>query len=120
MRIFDGIELKEDGNGKLKYKYIAYFEKQKDALSYLEKYNTSPVTLAKLPDEDKKHKFSEIYDMYISELKQKKDLSEQSYRARQSAYKQLSHFHDMVFESITLDDLETETSKLSQRMFLLL
>ena len=113
MRIFDGIELKEDGNGKLKYKYIAYFEKQKDALSYLEKYNTSPVTLAKLPDEDKKHKFSEIYDMYISELKQKKDLSEQSYRARQSAYKQLSHFHDMVFESITLDDLETETSKLS-------
>lgn len=51
--------------------------------------------------------------MYLSELKKKKDLSEQSYRIRQSAYKQLSHFHNMVFESITLDDLETEISKLS-------
>lgn len=113
VRVFEGVELQENGNGKLKYKYLAYFEKQKDALSYLEKYNTSPVTLAKQQDEEKKHKFSEIYTMYISELKQKKDLSEQSYRARQSAYKQLNPFHNMVFESITLDDLEKEISKLS-------
>ena len=113
VRIFDGIELKPDGNGKQKYKYLGYFEKQTEALQFLEKYNSSPVTLAKPKQESKKHKFSEIYEMYISELKQKKDLSEQSYRARQSAYKHLSHFHNMIFESITLDDLETEVQKLS-------
>ena len=30
VRIFDGIELKPDGNGKQKYKYLGYFEKQGD------------------------------------------------------------------------------------------
>lgn len=113
VRIFDGIELKPDGNGKQKYKYLGYFEKQGDAMQFLEKYNSSPVTIAKPIQESKKHKFSEIYEMYISELRQKKDLSEQSYRARQSAYKHLSHFHNMIFESITLDDLESEVQKLS-------
>lgn len=113
VRVFDGIEMKPDGNGKLKYKYVGYFEKQKDALQYLEKFNTSPVELAKEIELDKKHKFSEIYEMYISELKLMKDLSEQSYRSRQAAYKHLKPLHNMAFESITLDDLETEIQKLS-------
>lgn len=113
VRVFDGIEMKPDGNGRLKYKYIGYFEKQKDALQYLEKFNTSPVELAKEIELGKKHKFSEVYDLHISELKMMKDLSEQSYRSRQAAYKHLKNIHNMAFESITLDDLETEIQKLS-------
>ena len=113
VRIFDGIELKPDGNGKQKYKYIGYFEKQSEALQFLEKYNTSPVTLVKQSEEDKKHLFSEIYELYISELKQRpKKLSDQSYASRNSAYNNLKPLHNMVFENITLEDLENATMKL--------
>lgn len=113
VRVFNGVVLDEQGKGHLKYEYLGFFEKQTDALQFLEKYNSTPVTLAKPKVETHKHKFSEIYELYISELKQTKDLSEQSYRARQSAYNHLKHFHNMIFEALTLDDLESEVQKLS-------
>lgn len=113
VKIFDGVVVDEKGIGHLKYKYLDYFEKQKDALQYLEKFNSTPVTLAKPKETTKKHKFSEIYDLYISELKQTKDLSNQSYRSRQAAFRHLKKLHNMVFEQITLDDLEGELKNLS-------
>jgi len=114
VRIFDGIEIKPDGNGKQKYKYIAYFEKQSDALQFLEKYNASPVTLAKPVQKTNKHRFSEIYNMYIEELHQRpKKLSVHSYKLRQSAYSNLSSLHSMVFENITLEDLENAARRKS-------
>lgn len=97
----------------MKYKYLAYFEKQKDALQYLEKFNASPTTLFKPEIPNNKHKFSQIYDLYISELKQMKELGPQSYRSRQAAYKHLKKLHNMIFENITLDDLEGEIKNLS-------
>lgn len=113
VRIFDGIEINDKGNGKPKYKYLGYFEKQKDALQYLEKFNGSPVTIAKPTVDDNKHRFKEIYNMYIKELKISKNLSPQSFQSRNAAYKQLSELHDMIFENITLEDLELVTSKCS-------
>ena len=108
VRIFDGIEIKPDGNGKQKYKYLGYFEKQKDALQFLEKYNSTPVTLAKPKVESNKHKFSEIYKMYIDELHQRpKKLSEHSFKIRHAGYTNLEPLHNMVFENITLEDLES-------------
>ena len=110
VRIFDGIEMKPDGNGVKKYKYLGYFEKQAEALQFLEKYNSSPVTIAKPVQEINKHKFSEIYEMYIDDLQNRsKQLSEQSYTSRRAAYKHLAPLHNMIFESITLDDLESVT-----------
>ena len=113
VRIFDGIEVDEKGIGHLKYKYIEYFEKQKDALSFLEKYNTSPVTLAKPSADNRKYRFSDIYNLYIEELKKSKNLSQQSFHSRKYAYKQLSKLHDMVFENITLEDIENAMSEYS-------
>lgn len=117
VRIFNGIELKENGNGTPKYKYLAYFEKQTDALQFLEKYNSSPVELAKPKQITNKHKFSEIYDLYISELQQLKDLSPQSYNSRNSAYNLLKPLHNMIFEAITLDDIENVVHKLSDMSY---
>lgn len=110
VRIFDGIEIKPDGNGVKKYKYLGYFEKQADALQYLEKFNASPVTLAKPRLDANKHRFSEIYDMYIKDLENRpRKLSKQSFDSRQAAYKQLKPLHNMVFENITLEDIESVT-----------
>jgi integrase len=106
VRIYKGVELK-NGKATNKYEYLAYFEKQKDALKYLEKYNSSPVTIAKEADSQKKHKFSEIYDMWISELERRtKPLSQQSFYSYQAAYNNLKPLHNMVFENILLEDLE--------------
>lgn len=113
VRIFDGIEIKEDGNGKVKYKYLGYFEKQSDALQFLEKYNSSPVTIAKPKQETNKHKFSEIYDLYIQELQKTKELSYQSYKSRNAAFKNLKPLHNMIFESLTIDDIEKVVHQLS-------
>ena len=115
VRVFDGIELKEDGNGKLKYKYLGYFEKQIDALQFLEKYNSTPVTLAKPKVETNKHKFSEIYKMYIDELHVSRDIGEHSYKVRKSAYNNLKPLHNMIFENLTLEDIEKEVRKFSDK-----
>lgn len=118
VRIFDGIELKPDGNGTKKYKYLGYFEKQVDALQFLEKYNATPVTIAKPKIEDKKHRFSEIYRMYIDDLQNRpRKLSKQSFDSRNAAYKNLSPLHNMVFENITLEDLENVTRKYASMSF---
>lgn len=111
VRVFDGVELKPDGNAKQKYKYVGYFEKHGDAMAFLEKYNATPVTLAKPKQVNNKHKFSEIFDLYISELeKRPKKLSNQSYQSRTAAYNNLKSLHNMVFEHITLEDLEKAAS----------
>lgn len=107
VRVFDGIELLPNGNGKKKYKYLGYFEKQTDALQFLEKFNSTPVTLAKPRQEINKHLFSEIYDMYINDLENRpKKLSKQSFDSRKAAYNNLKPLHRMVFENITLEDIE--------------
>lgn len=118
VRVFDGIEITPQGNGIKKYKYLGYFEKQGDALRFLEKFNSSPVTLASAKQGRNKHKFSEIYEMYISDLENRsRKLSRQSFDSRRAAFKQLKPLHNMIFENITLDDLESVTrqkSNLSQ------
>lgn len=115
VRIYKGME-EVDGRAVLKYEYIAYFEKQKDALSYLEKYNQSPVEIVKEKESTKKHKFSEIYDMWIEELqKRPKPLSENTYYSYTAAYKNLRDLHNMIFENITLEDLEHAADKNSQK-----
>lgn len=113
-RIYLGVHLKPDGNGTLKYKYVGYFEKRAEALQYLEKYNTSPVELVPVQTDTRKHKFSEIYELYIKELeKTKKNLGIQAYKSRAAAFKLLHPLHNMTFETLELDDIENVTDSLS-------
>lgn len=115
VRIYKGME-EVDGKAKLKYEYIDYFEKQKDALAFLEKYNQSPVEVVKEKENSKKHRFSEIYDMWMEELqKRPKPLSDNTYRSYTAAYKNLSDLHNMIFENIALEDLEKAAAKSSKK-----
>lgn len=83
-------------------------------MQFLEKYNATPVNLAKPKPPQNKHLFSDIYELYIEELQNSpKILSKQSYDARRSAYNNLKPLHRMVFELLTVDDIESVTNQKS-------
>jgi integrase len=106
----------KDGHVTNKYEYIAYFEKSADALQFLEKYNQSPVEVAKQKSKEKKHRFSEIYDMWMDELSRKpKPLSKSTLQCYQAAFKNLEPLHDMIFENLTVEDLENVALKQSSK-----
>lgn len=106
VRIYKGAEI-VNGRAVNKYEYLEYFEKQKDALQFLEKYNLSPTTIAKQKEDTSKHLFSDIYKLWIEELgRRSKTLSSQTYYSYQAAYKNLKPLHDRVFENILVEDLE--------------
>lgn len=108
IRIWDGVKIKDNGLVVPQYKYVGYYEKRADALRDLEKYNGSPVELAKEKEQTKKHKFSEIYEMWTDELgRRSKPLSSQSFYSYNAAYNNLSPLHNMIFENLTLEDLES-------------
>jgi len=108
VRIFDGVKLNEKGIATPKYKYVGYYEKRADALKDLEKYNTSPVELYKEKESETKHKFSEIYDLWLEDLDRRpKKLSKNTFQSYQAAYKNLLPLHDKVFETLTIEDLES-------------
>ena len=107
VRIWNGY--KENDNGQIipTYKYVGYYEKQKDALKVLEKFNESPVEVYKEKDQDKKHKFSDIYKMWMDELSRKpKPLSKSTLDCYHAAYNNLEPLHNMIFETLTVEDLE--------------
>ena len=118
VRVFEGIKVKEDGKGTPIYKYLGYFEKYNDAMHFLEKYNASPVRLDVMKDIQVKHRFSEIYDLYIEELQSRsKQLSKQSYDSRNAAYNKLKPLHPMVFENVRLEDLERVVKEYSNMSY---
>ena len=106
-RVFVGYKENSKGQMIAQHKYIGYYEKQAEALAALEKYNVSPTTLYKETEKTKKHTFKDIYDMWMDELSRKsKPLSKSTLDCYKSAYKNLSPLHDMVFELLTVEDLE--------------
>lgn len=108
VRVFDGY--KENASGQIipKYKYVSYHEKQSEALSELEKYNTSPVDVYKGKEKENKHTFSEVYDLWIEELSRRpKPLSKSTLDCYHAAYQNLSKLHKMVFEKLTIEDIES-------------
>ena len=115
VRIYKGLE---EVNGKAvnKYEYLAYFEKASDAMLFLEKYNQSPVEVFREKGRDKKYRFSDIYDMWMDELSRKpKPLSKSTIQCYQAAYKNLEPLHSMVFENLTVEDLESIALKQSAK-----
>jgi integrase len=115
VRIYKGME-EVDGRAVNKYEYLAYFEKSSEALQFLEKYNQAPVEVVKQKDKEKKHRFSEIYDMWMQELSRKPEpLSKSTMQCYQAAYKNLKPLHNMIFENLTVDDIENIALKQSSK-----
>lgn len=115
VRIYKGME-EVDGRAVNKYEYLAYFEKSSEALQFLEKYNQAPVEVVKQKDKEKKHRFSEIYEMWMDELSRKpKPLSKSTMQCYQAAYKNLQPLHNMIFENLTVEDIENIALKQSSK-----
>lgn len=113
--ITEGVTL-EDGRAKQIRRYVGYFEKRTDALRELEKYNASPTDLVQSKVTEKKHTFSDIYDMWMDDLSRKpKPLSKSTLDCYKAAYKNLEPLHKMVFDKITVKDLEDVALKQSNK-----
>ena len=107
IRVWNGVKINDKGIAVPQYKYVGYYEKRADALRDLEKYNGSPVELAKGKEQTTKHRFSEIYEMWTDELgRRSKPLSSQSFYSYAAAYRNLAPLHDQIFEKLTLEDIE--------------
>ena len=112
--ITDGIIIDENGKAKQKRKYVGYYEKRTEALKELEKYNTSPTDFVPDTPTSKKETFSDIYKLWLQDLSRKpKPLSRSTMLCYQAAYKNLSDLHNMVFEKLTVRDLEEVALKCS-------
>lgn len=112
--ITDGIIIDENGKAKQKRKYVGYYEKRTEALQELEKYNTSPTEFVTSSPTSKKETFSDIYNLWLQDLSRKsKPLSKSTMNCYQAAYKNLSDLHNMVFEKLTVKDLEDVALKCS-------
>lgn len=115
VRIYKGME-EVDGKAVNKYEYLAYFEKSSEALQFLEKYNQAPVEVVKQKNKEKKHRFSDVYDMWMEELSRKPEpLSKSTMQCYQAAYKNLEPLHNMIFEHLTVDDIENIALKQSSK-----
>ena len=89
-----------------KFKYLAYFEKSKDAHEYLAQYNATgeaqkQVSLASEPS------FADVYRQYIQFVKSlNKPPSTASLRAYQTGFNMWSDVHDIRFRSVTTKMLQ--------------
>ena len=116
IRVYDGVKINEKGIATPKYKYIGYYEKRTEALADLEKYNSSPVDIAVKKDNKKKRKFSDIYKLWLEDLSRKpKPLSKSTMDCYRAAYKNLEPLHSMIFDKITVKDLEDVALKQSSK-----
>lgn len=94
-----------------KFKYLAYFERSKDAYDYLAQYNRGEevkehVSRASQPS------FKEVYERYIEFAKSlKKPPPQGSLRSYQTGFNAWSDLHDLRFKSITTKQLQDCISK---------
>ncbi len=106
VRILTGYKKNKKGTVTPTYKYLAYFEKPADAITYLAQRNSGQlvkehVSLAKQPT------FTEVYEeVYRQMEKSNKKLSKSTFNATKLAYKQCATLHNMKMVSITVSDVE--------------
>lgn len=115
VRITIGIIQDENGKGKQKYKYLAYFEKSKDAHEYLAKYNSGQqvkehVSLIEKPT------FKEIYDKWIEyRFNMASSPSASTKRNYNLAFGWCSELHDKKFNSIRVVDIQNVVDKYKEK-----
>lgn len=111
VRITNGYKEDERGMQHQVYKYLGYFEKSKEAYSFLADYNAGIqikdyVSIADLPT------FAEVYDMWyrFKESLQNKP-GPASFRNYDIAYRQMNDLHHLKFRNIRVADLQPVVSK---------
>lgn len=115
VRITTGYRLNDNGTCTQLYKYLAYFEKRKDAITYLAAYNSGQIateheSVVKVP------LFRDLYESWI-EYKQslKNKIGENTVRNYNIAFKMLSDIHYKRMNTITVDDLQDVVSKYNDK-----
>lgn len=87
------------------YKYLAYFEKERDALDYLTRLHAGQAVPDREP-RDSVPTFAAIYDGWRSmKLGLKKQLSDSAWRGYNAAFKDFSPLHDKRISLIKADEL---------------
>lgn len=115
VRITNGYRLNNNGTCTQKYKYLAYFEKRKDAINYLAAYNSGQVvseheSIIKTPT------FSELYNDWIKYKQSlKKSISSKTVRNYNLAFNNLEGIHNKRINIITVDDLQNIVSQYSDK-----
>ncbi|MBQ8559088.1 MAG: tyrosine-type recombinase/integrase [Tyzzerella sp.] len=115
VRVTTGYRLNANGTCTQTYKYLEYFEKRKDAFAYLAAYNSGQVVkeheaLSDIPT------FKEIYESWIEYKKsRKKPISNSTARNYDIAFNMLSDIHHKRINIITLDDLNLNVAKYSDK-----
>lgn len=106
VRITAGTEKKTDGSYRQKYKYLEYFEKRKDAIEYLARYN-SGIQVKEHTSVTNQLTFAEMYEKWVEEKRnQKKKLSESSFRQYQASFNLAAVLHDKKFVNIRAAELQ--------------
>lgn len=102
-----------NGRFKQQYKYLAYFEKSKDANMFLANYNSGKpvkehVSYIKEPT------FKEVYKDWIEfKMNRKKPISPATLRNYEIAYRRYSDIHDKKMCNIRVDDIQTVADSIS-------
>lgn len=100
----------EHPNGSGIYKYLGYFEKKSDALTFLAKYNEGQVTATNI--EISRILFKDVFDEWITEYERYKSVSQKTHESYICAYNQLKELHGRIFTSLTIDDLQKQIDRL--------
>lgn len=102
VRITTGVEEIENKDGvkryRQKYKYLAYFEKRKDALDFLVKYNADPQTISNGIT------FKEVYNEFIESKKEK--VSTRTLASYSTSFNKSKELHDKPFKDINFYHLQ--------------
>lgn len=108
VRISDVIE--KEGEFRQKFIYLDYFEKRKDAINFLAKYN-SGFEVKKAPSVTDSPTFEEIYKSYMEQRKKIGKNTEKTEKTNKFAFNHLTGLHKMKFRNITVDDLQEAVLK---------
>lgn len=115
VRVDDGVAQSNDGHFVRKVKYLEYFEKKSDALTYLAKYNAG-IVIEKQPPLTALPSFSEVFDGFMEYYSAKhKDASLSALSAYQTAYKNAASLHQRKFQTLRTDDLQKVISEHSHQ-----
>lgn len=107
VRVFEGNIKDADGIYHQKVRYLEYFEKRKDAMDYLARYNAG-IVLAKKPSVASLPTFSDAYDGFMDfYTSRKKEASDSALGAYRSAFKNAAALHHKKMINIRADDMQS-------------
>jgi len=100
----------EDGRAKRKYRYLGYFAKRGDAVSYLADWNKG-LEVHEHESIRETPTFAEVYKRWMAECENsKKGLSASSRSGRNAAFKRLAPLHDRKVASLRYSDIQPVVS----------